>query len=62
MYAYRVINNIDKGCEKYIQKYMDAPKSSNSKSSNHDSKEMSLDVLVERGLKDETKRINKKIT
>ncbi|MDU6535337.1 MAG: adenylosuccinate synthetase, partial [Intestinibacter bartlettii] len=61
MYAYRVINNIDKGCEKYIKKYMDAPKSSNSKTSNNDSKEMSLDILVERGLKDETKELTNKL-
>ena len=61
MYAYRVINNIDKGCEKYIQKYMDAPKSSNSKTSNNNSKEMSLDILVERGLKDETKELTNKL-
>ena len=81
MYAYRVINNRDKGCEKYIKKYMDAPKSSNNKSSNNDSKEMSLDVLVtlfrktvgdnyayggldvlvERGLKDETKELTNKL-
>ena len=59
--AFKVINNIDKGCEKYIQKYMDAPKSSNNKSSNNDSKEMSLDVLVERGLKDETKELTNKL-
>lgn len=61
MYAYRVINNIDKGCEKYIKKYMDAPKSSNRKTSNNDSKEMSLDILVERGLKDETKELTNKL-
>ena len=40
---------------------MDAPKSSNSKTSNNDSKEMSLDILVERGLKDETKELTNKL-
>ena len=61
MYAYRVINNIDKGCEKYIQKYMDVPKVSTNKTSNNNQKDMSLDMLVERGLKEETKELTYKL-
>ena len=61
MYAYRVINNIDKGCEKYIEKYMDNTTISINKTSNNNQKDMSLDMLVERGLKEETKELTYKL-
>lgn len=61
MYAYRVISNIDKGCKNYIKRYMDAQKTSDAQSSNNNSKEITLDVLIERGLKDETKELTYKL-
>lgn len=62
MYAYRVISNIDKGCEKYIEKYMNVSKSKNDKAKAVEiNEETSLDVLIERGLKDETKNMTYKL-
>lgn len=53
--SFRVLYNIDKGSVDYIDKYsnisIDTPKSSNNTTSN-----ISLDIIVERGLKDEAER------
>ena len=62
MYAYRVISNIDKGCEKYIEKYMNVSKAKNDQTKAVEiNEETSLDVLIERGLKDETKNMTYKL-
>ena len=62
MYAYRVISNIDKGCEKYIEKYMNVSKSKKDQAKAVEiNEETSLDVLIERGLKDETKNMTYKL-
>ncbi|MGL5328178.1 MAG: cobalamin-dependent protein, partial [Peptostreptococcaceae bacterium] len=50
--AFKVINNIDKGCIKYIDKYSDIH---NSFSKTTESNESSLEQIVERGLREESK-------
>ncbi len=51
--AFKVINNVDKGCIKYIDKYGNVSKSS-LKSINNNT-ESTLEQIVERGLKEEAK-------
>ncbi|MGL5693027.1 MAG: homocysteine S-methyltransferase family protein, partial [Peptostreptococcaceae bacterium] len=50
--AFRVINNIDKGCVKYISKYINVSNSIVKSAANDNT---SLEQIVERGLKDEAK-------
>ncbi|RDY23015.1 homocysteine methyltransferase [Romboutsia maritimum] len=59
--SFKVLNNIDKGCTNYIEKYN---KSENIKSvllDNKNKKEQSLQQIVERGLKEEAKYLTKKL-
>ncbi|MEG0180269.1 MAG: homocysteine S-methyltransferase family protein [Peptostreptococcaceae bacterium] len=54
IYAYRVINNVDKGCINYINKFNNyyVDKNSNIKNEN---KDLTLEEAIEKGLKDEAK-------
>ncbi len=54
VYAYKVINNIDKGCLGYIEKFKDVSKESKQKENKiHDN--LTLEDAIERGLKEEAK-------
>lgn len=53
--AFKVINNIDKGCVRYIQKYSNYKQSKNLKSNS--SSDLSLEYIVECGLKENAKEV-----
>lgn len=61
MYAYRVINNIDKGCKEYIDKFIDFSNEKSGENNVQVGDETSLEVLIERGLKEETKVLTHKL-
>lgn len=60
VYAYKVINNMDKGCLQYIEKFRDISKESKHKENKkHD--DLTLEDAIERGLKEEAKDLTLKI-
>ncbi len=59
IHSYRVINNMDKGCVDYIQKY--TQKSHTSKHEIKNNENLTLEQAIERGLKDEVKDLTLKI-
>ena len=61
MYAYRVINNIDAGCKDYIERFKDFSNNKKSGDNIQVVDENNLEVLIERGLKEETKALTYKL-
>ena len=60
IYSYRVINNMDKGCVEYINKYNDY--SSVTSATGHKSTgDLTLEEIIEKGLKDEAKTSTEKL-
>lgn len=57
--AYRVINNIDKGCIEYIEKFRNILKDTRQKESKNNN--LTLENAIERGLKEEAKDLTLKI-
>ena len=53
--AFKVINNIDKGCVKYIEKYSGYKKNNIIKTTNDRKHDLSLESIVEHGLKENAK-------
>lgn len=53
--SFKVINNIDKGCVRYIQKYSNYKQIKNLK--NNNSSDLSLEYIVESGLKENAKDV-----
>ena len=60
VYAYKVINNMDKGCLQYIDKYKDVSKE-NKHSEKKNIEDLTLEEAIEKGLKDEVKDLTVKI-
>ena len=56
IYAYRVINNLDKGCVEYIDKFNDYKKD-NTNNIKTNNKNLTLEDAIDRGLKDEAKSL-----
>ncbi|HHY0138787.1 TPA: homocysteine S-methyltransferase family protein [Clostridioides difficile] len=55
--SFKILNNTDKGCINYINQYSNINNSKKSDSSTKTDKDLPLDILVERGLKDEAKNV-----
>lgn len=60
IYAYKVINNMDKGCLQYIEKFRDVSKDRKQKE-NKNNENLTLEDAIERGLKEEAKDLTLKI-
>ncbi|WP_270942482.1 homocysteine S-methyltransferase family protein [Romboutsia lituseburensis] len=59
--SFKVLKNIDKHCENYISKYNDINIIENKTKNNNEKRELSLEEIVERGLKDEAKESTLKL-
>ena len=55
--AFKVINNIDKGCVKYIEKYSGYKQNNIIKTTNDRKYDLSLESIVEHGLKENAKEV-----
>lgn len=59
--SFKVLKNIDKHCQNYIEKYNDIKNIENKIKNNNDKKQLNLDEIVERGLKDEAQDVTLKL-
>lgn len=59
--SFKVLKNIDKHCQNYIEKYNDIKNIESKIKNNNDKKQLNLDEIVERGLKDEAQDVTLKL-